>query len=374
MSLTYRAVDWNRQKRIYDATLAGWLLLVLGGFATAYLVENPNVTVETLILRGTALGALALLHVILAIGPLTRLDRRFLPLLYNRRHLGVCLFLLAAVHAGFAVIQYHALGDEHPLISVFTAYRADYLPGPGNAWRFAHVPFEPFGVIALVILFLMAATSHDFWLRQLGPSFWKTLHLGVYLAYGSVLVHVGLGYLQSERDPALVILVTVGFAALSALHLLAAARERRRDRGRAGSPSSTEEFVEACAAADVREGRGTVVLVGGRRLAVWRHQGRLFVTSQVCRHQGGPLGEGRILDGCITCPWHGWNYQPQDGASPPPFHEVVETHACRIVGGRVWIRTEANPLRTHCEGAGDPSEAADGQEQPRRKIGLPTSP
>ena len=55
MSLGYQAVGWNRTKKIYDTVLAGGL--------------------------GTA--ALLLLHVILCIGPLCRLDRRFLPLLYN---------------------------------------------------------------------------------------------------------------------------------------------------------------------------------------------------------------------------------------------------------------------------------------------------
>ena len=29
----------------------------------------------------------------------------------------------------------------------------------------------------------------------------------------------------------------------------------------------------------------------------------------------GPLGEGKIVDGCITCPWHGFQYRPQDGCT-----------------------------------------------------------
>ena len=39
-----------------------------------------------------------MLTMILSIGPLARLDRRFLPLLYNRRHFGVLTFLVAALH------------------------------------------------------------------------------------------------------------------------------------------------------------------------------------------------------------------------------------------------------------------------------------
>ncbi len=28
----------------------------------------------------------------------------------------------------------------------------------------------------------------------------------------------------------------------------------------------------------------------------------------MCAHRGGNLGRGRVVDGCIECPWHGWRY------------------------------------------------------------------
>src|SRR5438874_11242448 len=101
MSVDYRAVGWNRQKRIYDTTLAigVGVYLVLFGLLSAIL--HQGATIETILIRAFGTGAFVLLHVILAIGPLCRIDRRFLPLLYNRRHLGVTMFLLALVHGGF---------------------------------------------------------------------------------------------------------------------------------------------------------------------------------------------------------------------------------------------------------------------------------
>ena len=44
-----------------------------------------------------------MLTIILSIGPLARLDRRFLPLLYNRRHFGVLTFFVALLHASFMI-------------------------------------------------------------------------------------------------------------------------------------------------------------------------------------------------------------------------------------------------------------------------------
>lgn len=349
MSLAYRAVDWNRQKRVYDLVLVGGILAGLAAFIVGTMAHQPNVTAETLVIRGSALAAAILLHGILAIGPLSRLDLRFLPLLYNRRHLGVTMFLLALVHAVFSLIQFHALGNELPVLSLFTAYAQDLAFWRGSVGDWVHLPFEPFGALALVILLFMAATSHDFWLRHLGAGYWKALHLGVYFAYGLLLAHVALGYLQSQRGFGVAVVLGTGFVALAILHVAAAAKERRLDAR--VSALERDGFAEACGTEEVSEGRGRVVTLDGRRLAVWRHLGRWYATSNVCRHQGGPLGEGRLVDGCITCPWHGWNYQPEDGCSPPPFQEVIETHEVRVVNRRVWVRSAASPLRTRQVGA-----------------------
>jgi nitrite reductase/ring-hydroxylating ferredoxin subunit/DMSO/TMAO reductase YedYZ heme-binding membrane subunit len=349
MSAFYRAIDWNRQKRLYDLTVVGLLALGLAVFIGVSLWVSPHFTAETLLIRGLAVSALLLLHVILCLGPLARLDPRFLPMLYNRRHLGVTLFFLALAHGALSVVQFHALGDENPLVSLFTAYRVDYRVVADGRVNLAHFPFEPFGLFALVILLVMAATSHDFWLRNLGVSFWKTLHLAVYAAYGLVLAHVAFGVLQSERSLLYPLLLAAGFGTVAGLHLLAAYREGRVDKEQ--SLAGADGFYDVCGLVEVREGRGKVVVAGGHRVALFRHEGRLFATSNVCRHQGGPLGEGRIVDGCITCPWHGWNYQPADGCSPPPFEEVIATYETRVIGDRVWVKGIPNPMGTRSAGS-----------------------
>ena len=63
----------------------------------------------------------------------------------------------------------------------------------------------------------------------------------------------------------------------------------------------------------------------------------------------GPLGEGRIIDGCVTCPWHGYQYRPEDGCSPPPFKEKVTTYRLKVVDGYIYINPEAHPPGTRVE-------------------------
>ncbi len=336
MAHAYRAVGWNRQKRIYDATLAGGVGLYLAGFVAVGAALDAEATAETLLIRAFATCTLLLLHVVLSIGPLCRLDQRFLPLLYNRRHLGVTTFLLALAHGGLATFQFHALGDRHPLVSVLTAE----LGAVGVA-----IPFQPLGLAALVILFLMAATSHDFWLVNLSPAVWKKLHMLVYVAYGLVVLHVSLGVLQDETQPALAGLLIAGVAWVLGLHLLAARRERGLDE-EPGRPAAADGFVEVCRLAEIPDDRARVACLSGERIAVFRYDGKVSAVSNVCAHQNGPLGEGRILDGCITCPWHGFQYRPEDGASPPPFTEKVPTFRVRLEGDRVLVDPRPNPPGT----------------------------
>jgi len=341
MSLQYQAIGWNRQKRFYDAILAGSAVLYLALFTGIGALVHPNATAETLLIRGFGTAAILLLNVILGIGPLCRLNPRFLPLLYNRRHLGVTTFLLALVHGVFSIVQFHALGDRNPLVSVFVSN-----PRYGS---FTEFPFQSLGFFALLILFIMAATSHDFWLNNLTPAIWKRIHMTVYLAYGLLVAHVTLGALQSERDPLLAVILAVGLGAVLTLHLLAARRETRTDNEM--PVTASDGYVDVCAVNAIPENRAKVVCAGGERVAVFRYDGKVSAVSNVCRHQNGPLGEGRVVDGCITCPWHGYQYKPENGAAPPPFTEKVETYAVRVRNGRVQIDPRANPPGTFVEPA-----------------------
>ena len=338
MGHTYRTVQWNPNKRRYDLAIAAGVVVFLGAFIGISAATNPEATAETLLIRGLGAAAVTLLHLILAIGPLARLDRRFLPVLYNRRHLGVTMASLAFLHGAFATVQFHAFGDTNPIVSLFTANeRVD---------SFANFPFQPLGAIALVILLLMAATSHDFWLANLTAPVWKALHMFVYLAYALVVAHVALGTLQAETSPVLAGLTAAGALSLIGLHVVSAVRDRADERTQLREEAAA---IDACAVSEVPEGRARVVVIGGERVAIFRDRGRLSALSGVCQHQNGPLGEGRVIDGLVVCPWHGYQYKPDCGCSPEPFHEKVPTFRIEVKDGRVLVDPRPLPLGTITE-------------------------
>ena len=354
MSIEYQAVQWNRQKRLYDLALVGGVGVFLLLFSVATKVFFPLVTDEIMLMRAFASAAFLLLHIILCIGPICRLDARFLPLLYNRRHAGVTMCLLALVHSALAILTYHFGGDTNAILSIFTAS-----PLTGSV---AGVPFQPFGLFALVILVLMAATSHDFWLANLGAPVWKALHMSVYLAYALLVLHVCFGVLQSEVSPLYSVLMGSGMAVVLGLHTIAALREKRTDNELDKTPAD-QGFVDACAVSEIPDTRARIVCLSGERVAIFKYDGKISAVSNVCQHQNGPLGEGKILNGCITCPWHGYQYLPETGASPPPFVEKVPTFNVMIQNGRVLVHPRPNPAGTRAEPALIPrSEVAQGEK------------
>lgn len=341
MSASYVAVGWNRQKKIYDWLIAGFIFFYLITFITVTTILNPDYTFETVLIRSTGTLAVLMLHIILSIGPLTRINKKFLPLLYNRRHLGVTMFMIGAIHGSFSIFQFHALSNTNAFFSLLTSNTA-----------FNSVPQFPFqapGFLALIIFFLMAITSHDFWLHNLTPKIWKTLHMFVYLAYALIVMHIMLGVIQFETNPVFVSLLCIGSAWLISLHLIAGRKEIKKDRQLFNA--QTEGFVYVAHVNEFEESRAKIFCIGNERIAVYKHENKLYAIHNVCKHQGGPLGEGKILDGCITCPWHGYQYLPNNGQSPPPFKEKVSTYEVKVADDKVYINPLPYPEGTAQQGA-----------------------
>lgn len=338
----YRAVHWTRQKFLVDLALVSGsaiyvLLFIAISLAGSVKPDYPEIA--AMVLRSLSTLALLLLHVVLAIGPLSRLNASFVPLIQHRRHLGVFTFFVALGHGVVATALHHVGGDLNPLASIVVGNGQVFLP---REW-----PFEIFGLLALLILAALAATSHDFWLGYLSLQGWKRLHMSVYAAYLLVVLHVALGYLQEARNPIYAILLAGGMATLLVLHRKAANVECSAD---AAVPlADAEGFVRVCTPAEIPMGRARVVVAGGERIAVFHYWQGISAVSNVCPHQGGPLGEGTMVAGCVRCPWHGTLFFPQSGLAPAPFHHRVQTFPVKLVDGCIYVSPVAFPLGTDTE-------------------------
>ena len=51
-----------------------------------------------------------------------------------------------------------------------------------------------------------------------------------------------------------------------------------------------------------------VELLGVRLVAFRDDAGAAHVLSDTCVHRGGSLGKGKVVDNCVQCPYHGWQF------------------------------------------------------------------
>lgn len=89
------------------------------------------------------------------------------------------------------------------------------------------------------------------------------------------------------------------------------------------------------------EGQGTEVLLHGNIVAVFRHHGQLYAVDGLCMHQGGPLARGKLADGAIQCPWHGWRYELSTGNNATTCQRMLRTFPIRECHGKIEIDFES---------------------------------
>jgi nitrite reductase/ring-hydroxylating ferredoxin subunit len=120
---------------------------------------------------------------------------------------------------------------------------------------------------------------------------------------------------------------------------------RTRELARGQTRDRTQTRVALGLASEVRAKLPLCIEWQGQPFRIVAQHGEMLVHASICPHRLGPLDEGRIENGAVTCPWHGWRFDVRSGraqggrrarlAAPPR----LETDA----DGKLWLseaRTE----------------------------------
>ncbi len=101
----------------------------------------------------------------------------------------------------------------------------------------------------------------------------------------------------------------------------------------------TDNFVKVAKVSDVPLGHAKVFAVEGRKLAVCRvEDGTVYAIDDLCTHDGGPLGEGELVDHQIECPRHGARFDVETGkAMCLPAVLPVQSYKVEIRNDEIWI-------------------------------------
>ena len=115
---------------------------------------------------------------------------------------------------------------------------------------------------------------------------------------------------------------------------------------------SMRQFWHAVAySAELAEGGVMSVRLLSQRLMIVRREGDVHAFSDVCRHKGAAVSLGWFTDGCITCPYHGWEYDMSGKVvrvpARPELDGVLQAglnkYRCMERSGLIWVSLVDDP-------------------------------
>jgi nitrite reductase (NADH) small subunit len=94
------------------------------------------------------------------------------------------------------------------------------------------------------------------------------------------------------------------------------------------------QLIKVAEVKDIPPGDSKCVSCGNERIALFNVDGEFYAISDMCPHAGGPLSEGWVEDGEVTCPWHGWSFKLKSGGG---MSDGVERYRVHVEGEVIKI-------------------------------------
>lgn len=366
------------QKAWFDVYIAVLIAVTLGGGRLLF-----NESIEYIyLLRYSSTMAFLFLTDVLLIGPWSRYSKTIQSIYKHRRHLGVTTFLLGLLHASIILREYFDYSLELALTSsyvffgetalivmlwlaltswdkaqkkvsprwwkiIYSAAFIHFLSLVWMSWNTATDMTSGYAVLMAVFIVVWLLFAPFGMVQKIleRVNGWKQLHLAVYVAYTALVVHAWNAYVTyMDGWVPVAFWILVGIVILSHLHGWIRQYLARRERLQSEPlPHIIEEddgkYIAVGAPDDFENGKGKkVTLFSGSEIAVFRDGEKFFGLSAICPHQGGPLSEGKIVNGYVECPWHQWQFGTHNGSGPPGFPDCVPYYPGRVADNMVFIR------------------------------------
>ena len=97
-------------------------------------------------------------------------------------------------------------------------------------------------------------------------------------------------------------------------------------------------FVTVARVEDVPPGTIREIKAGEAEIALAHCNGGFYAVQGHCLHLRGPLGEGRLEECVLTCPWHGWQYDVRTGQNEFDLAIQLQTYEVHVEDGEIRVR------------------------------------
>jgi 3-phenylpropionate/trans-cinnamate dioxygenase ferredoxin subunit len=106
--------------------------------------------------------------------------------------------------------------------------------------------------------------------------------------------------------------------------------------------TETNEFVRACALAQVPDQGTFAVELNGVPVVIARSEGEVYAIDEFCTHEEVSLADGEIYDHTVECWLHGSCFDLRSGKpTGPPANKPINTYPVRIDGDDVYVAMPA---------------------------------
>lgn len=226
----------------------------------------------------------------------------------------------------------HPVLVQAPVGAWLSASVLDLMPGAGRAVR----RLTAFGVAAAVPAAMAGAAD---WSEQHE----QQMRVGVVHALANGVAAAGYGSSLACRSARLARLLRLGgLAALAAGGVLGGHLSFRLAGG-ANHAEAVPHLVQPgwhylMPENDLAEGKPVRQMLGEVPVVAIRMDGRVHVLADRCSHMSGPLTDGDLAEGRLTCPWHGSVFSICDGSvARGPATAPQPVFQTRSVGGAIQV-------------------------------------
>lgn len=96
-------------------------------------------------------------------------------------------------------------------------------------------------------------------------------------------------------------------------------------------------YVEVADVEQLPPGRGTVITVEGKDVALFNVDGTVYAIEDACLHHGMSLGTSKLEGKIVTCRGHGWKYDVTTGRTHPVPGIGVAAYPVKVVEGKILV-------------------------------------
>ena len=100
-----------------------------------------------------------------------------------------------------------------------------------------------------------------------------------------------------------------------------------------------EKYTRAMKVDELKNEKPTKCVIDGVSILLFKRDDEIYAITETCPHLGGPLSEGKVVNGAIQCPWHGSQLALDDGhVVSGPTAYPARCFDVRVRGGYIEVR------------------------------------